>query len=207
MVLLRTLSSFLVMALLTGCVSTDPLDQEQLQRVRPMALKGPAKPVGGRLYSDATSGTLYVVGSQTGLVGALLFGGIAAANQNAGVKRFEAATRNSSELVLSTVLGDVRDRLIAKGYMKPQPGGELGKLKIDSLDYGVAHAGDQRFTAVVAIRASIEAPGEKTIWRGFGHSNSLNSFSKDEVLANPKLYRDAVIDAARKAAVTLTDKM
>ena len=193
--------------LLGACVATGPLNQQQLQKVRPMAITPPDKAPEGSLYRDTTSAALYATGAQTGIVGALIFGGMAAANESSGVKKFKPATSGAGALVLSTLLSTTREELVSRGYVNKQPGGALGTLKCVNVNYGVAHAGEQRFKATVSIMATIEAPGSRMIWRNAVEEASSTTFTKEEANSNPKLYRDAVQEAARKAGHAIASKI
>ncbi len=203
---MRALLTSLFVAFFTvGCVTGKPLSADKLANISPLRVTPPATSAEGSIYNDSTSATLNVVGSQTGLAGALLFGGIAELNRSAGVRKFSAATGGLSKEVERIVVGESLAGVNSRG-LNDRAGASGGQLRLSKITYGVSHIGKQQFRASVVVAGEIQDAAGKAIWRNSGIGGSSQSFTADETKATPRIYADAVGDAAVSAASDLAVK-
>ena len=199
MVLPKTLMKVSAMALVmafVGCAGT--LTPEERARIGAVRVHPPAE-TKASLYSDATSRNASMVGAQFGLIGGLVGGSIAAVSIDKGRKRFATVTEPHRPYVATVLRAKMEDGLKQTGKL-PLVSGTApgGGVRFDRIQYGVAHAGEQRFSAIISGEVQVYEPNGAEVWHKLATGGSEVTFTLDEAKANPRVFQTAIEDAATK---------
>lgn len=182
-----------VLTLFTAC--TNPLTMAERQKFHTVGVATP-QAKNSYYYDHAAAGVMVVgaaSGAFTGALGALVAGGIAAGIVEAGKNRFAPITGPHTALTTQQTRLAVERALQSIGKKSAVPGDV--RLTLDKVSFGV-NQGRNGYFAMIHAAGKITDKKGNVLWSGAMLSSSKRSFTREQAMADPKLYENLILEAA-----------
>ena len=177
----------------SGCASTRPLPPD----VRSLAVVDRMDANPEPTYEDATSRAYrFALG---GMIGA----GLSAANQTAGLQKFDFLTGENAGWLRGEVKSACESALARSSRFRVASGPGAGDAEVGlyHLTFGYRHDTDQRFKLNVAVTYYVTRRGtEKYLTEYYAEVESAEAFTVDEYRADRARTRRVLSGLAREAA-------